>query len=326
MIRTVAVLLIAVLAGVSIASAAELPLQLKPSAAVTQDVILVGDLWDNAGAKATQPVARAPQPGKRVTLDSRWLGNLAASNGLDWRPASAFDRIVVERSGQTIDVSLVESELHDALAMEGLPATSSFEISGRQTLSIIVPSDAPAKVAIRELVMDTHNQRFAATVEAPAGQPNAQRVKIMGRIFSTTRLPMLVRVMNRGEVITAQDLVWSDVRDDNLRQDLVTDPKQLIGMEPRQLLRANAPVRLAELQRPMAITRNGLVTMQLQTPYMSLSTQGRAMEDAGIGDTVRVTNLQTKQVVEARVQGPGLVVVNAVLNPIPARKQTAQVN
>ena len=129
--------------------------------------------------------------------------------------------------------------------------------------------------------------------------------------------------MNRGEVITEKDLIWSDMRDDNLRQDLVIDPKQIIGMEPRMLVKANLPIRIADLQRPMAVSRNGLVTMQLQTPYMSLSAQGRAMEDAGVGDMVRVTNLQTKQVIEARVQGPGLVVVAATTSNAPAKPQTA---
>ena len=151
----------------------------------------------------------------------------------------------------------------------------------------------------------------AATVEAPAGSPQATRVKVAGRTFSTTRIPVLMRAMNKGDTIGSQDLIWAEVRDDNLRQDLVVDPKQLIGLEPKQLLKANSPIRLADLQRPMAVSRNGLVTMLLQTPFMTLTAQGKAMDDGGIGDTVRVTNLQTKQVIEARVQAAGTVVVSA---------------
>ncbi len=293
------------------AKADPLPLQLKTEAAITQDVIRVGDLWDNAGDKADMAIAQAPKPGRRISLDARWLYQLANNNGINWRPASQFDHVVVERSGQSIDVSAIETELREALTLEGLPPSSTFEITNRQTLSVVIPSDAPATLAIKDLVVDTRTQRFTATVEAPAGSPQATRVKVAGRTFSTTRIPVLMRAMNKGDTIGSQDLIWAEVRDDNLRQDLVVDPKQLIGLEPKQLLKANSPIRLADLQRPMAVSRNGLVTMLLQTPFMTLTAQGKAMDDGGIGDTVRVTNLQTKQVIEARVQAAGTVVVSA---------------
>ena len=323
MIRAFCLLLLVSFGAGSAAMADALPMQLKSAVTVTQDVIHVGDLWDNAGDKAGMAIAQAPQPGKRVTLDTRWLTTLASNNGLDWRPGSQFERTVVERAGQTIDLTLVETELRDALNLEGLPSTSTFEINSRQNLAIVLPTDVAATVAIKDVVLDRRTQRFNATIEAPAGSPTAVRIKISGRTFAITRLPVLNRAMNRGEVITEKDLIWSDMRDDNLRQDLVIDPKQIIGMEPRMLVKANLPIRIADLQRPMAVSRNGLVTMQLQTPYMSLSAQGRAMEDAGVGDIVRVTNLQTKQVIEARVQGPGLVVVAATTSNAPAKPQTA---
>jgi flagella basal body P-ring formation protein FlgA len=314
---------------VTTAKADPLPLQLKTEAVVTQDVIRVGDLWENAGDKADMAIAQAPKPGRRVSLDTRWLTTLASNNGINWRPSSQFEHIVVERSGRAIELPLIESELREALTLEGLPTTSNFEITNRQNLSVIIPADAPATIAIKEMVMDSRTQRFAAVIEAPAGSPQAIRVKITGRTFATTRVPVLSHAMNRGETIASKDLIWTEVRDDNLHQDLVIDPKQLIGMEPRQLLKANNPVRLADLQRPMAVSRNGLVTLLLQTPYMTLTAQGRAMDDAGIGDTVRVTNLQTKQVIEARVQAPGTVVVAAtsqIIQTAASRSLTTAAN
>jgi len=317
MLRATTLFLIAVLGFAHHAAADSLPLQLKTNVTITQDVIRVGDLWENAESKADLAIAQAPQPGKRVILDTRWLVTLANNNGLDWRPTTQFDRSVVERVGQNIDLNLVETELREALTLEGLPTTSTFEITNRQSLTVAIPADSAPTLAIKDLVVDSRTQRFTALVEAPAGSPSAVRIKVTGRTFATTRMPVLIRAMNRGETISAQDLIMTDVRDDSLRQDLVIDPKQLIGMEPRLLLKSNTPIRLAELQRPMAVSRNSLVTMQLHTPYMNLTTQGKAMDDASVGDIVRVTNLQTKQIVEARVQGPGMVIVaaTAAINP-----------
>ena len=323
MIRATAILMLALMGYATAALADSLPMQLKTGATVTQDVIRVGDLWENAGDKANLAIAQAPQPGKRVTLDNRWLVNLANNNGLEWRSSSQFERIVVERGGQSIDLNLVETELREALTLEGMPKGSTFEISNRQSLSLIIPMDAEPTIAIKDLSIDARTQRFTATVETPAGSPSALRVKVSGRTFNTTRLPVLGRAMNRGETIGEQDIIWTEVRDDNLRQDLVIDPKKIIGMEPRLLLKALSPLRIADLQRPMAVSRNGLVTMTLQTPFMTLITQGKAMEDAGVGDIVRVTNLQTKQIVEARVQGPGSVMVAATAAITPTKPMTA---
>lgn len=323
MIRASLVLSIALLGTIHAAAADSLPLELKGEVSISQDVIHVGDLWDNAGDKAGMAIAQAPQPGKRVTLNSRWLSNLASSNGLDWHPASQFDHTVVERVGQTIDVNVVETELREALNLEGVPSTSTFEINNRQALAIVLPADASPTIAIKNLILDRRTHRFSATVETPAGSPAATQIKITGRTFATTRLPVLNRTVNLGDTITAQDIIWTDMRDENLRQDLLVDPARIIGMEPRVLLKSNTPIRAADLQRPMAVTRNSQVTMLLQTPYMKLSTQGRAMDDAAIGDTVRVTNLQTKQIIEGRVQSPGIVAITATSALTSSKPQTA---
>lgn len=290
------------------ALAAGLPAQLKPVASVEGDVIRLGDIWDNAGDKAQVAIANAPQPGKRVTLDARWLAAVAAAHGLDWRPANIFEKSVLERAGTKVDMALIETELKEALAMEGLPANSGFDISNRAALDIAVPAGSPNTVAVRDVTYDARTQRFGATVEAPAGAPTAQRIRITGRTWTTTRVPALIRAMNRGQVITERDLDWVEMRETN-RRDLVLDASQLVGMEPRYQLRAGQPIRSAELQRPLMVNRNQVVTMVMKTPFMTLSAQGRAAEDGGKGDLIRVTNLQTKQIVEAVIEAPGRVSV-----------------
>lgn len=293
------------------------PPQLKGQATIADEVIRAGDIWDNIGAKAQTPIARAPQPGRHLTLDARWLSAMANSAGIDWRPSSNYDRIVVDRAGQNVEINTVETELREALSMEGLPKGAQFEISNRSALSIVIPTDAQPTVAIKDVVIDPRTQRFSAVAEIPAGSPQATRVKITGRTFMTTRIPTLARAMGRGETISERDIVWSEVRDEALRQDCVTDAQQIIGMEPKTLLKVGAPIRLTELQRPILVGRNALVTMILQTPFMTLTSQGRASEDGGLGDLVKVTNLQTKQVVEGRVQGSGTVLVAAVPSARP---------
>ncbi|MDA8230688.1 MAG: flagellar basal body P-ring formation chaperone FlgA [Magnetospirillum sp.] len=292
-----------------LAVAAGLPVQLRSEATINGDAIRLGDLWDNLGDKAGTAIAAAPQPGRRVTLDARWLAAVAGTNGIDWHPSSPFDRIVVERAGRTVDPASIESAVREALAMQGLPQGTGFELSSRSALAIVIPADAQPDVAVHDLDVDQRTQRFSATVEVPAGAPNAIRVRVSGRTFTTTKIPVLNRTVARGDVIGERDIDWLDVRDDNMRRDIALEPRELVGMEPRFQVKAGMPVRLADLQRPILVSRNSTVTMVLRTPYMTLTSQGRATEDGGRGDIVHVTNTQTKQVVEALVEGPGTVSV-----------------
>jgi len=304
---TIAGLALAAVLGTS--RAAELPPQLKPSVVLTGDAITLGDIWENIGDKAGTPLANAPAPGKRVTLETRWLLAVAQSYGIDWRPASPFERSVVERAGQSVDIRVIETELREALAMEGAPAGASIEISNRQQLHIVIPTTTSPTVAVKDLVYDQRMNRFQAVLEAPAGAPNSVRFKVMGNVFASARIPVLAHPMGRGETISDADIQWVDVREEVVRRDIVTNPRMLIGQEPRYQLRAGVPVRTTEVQKPVVVGKNSSVTIVLRSKFMTLTAQGRAVEDGSVGDVIRVTNVQSKQTVDARIEGPGQVSV-----------------
>lgn len=310
LLLAVALSLAANAAMLGAALAGSLPASLRPAASIEGDTVKLGDLWDNLGDKAEVVIAPAPQPGKRVTADARWLSAVAQNYGVNWQPANAFENIVIERAAQMIDVKLVESELREALAAEGVATPFDFEITNRTALNMMIPTgNGPVGVAVRDVVWDSRTARFSATVEAPAGAPNAQRQRVTGHVFTTARVPVLNHAMSRGDVIAERDIDWVEARAEAVRRDIITDIRQLIGQEPRLQLRAGAPIRAGELQRPILVPRNSSVTMTVKTPFMKLTTQGRAIEEGGKGDVIRVTNLNSKRVVEAIVDGPGTVVV-----------------
>ncbi len=300
---------LALAAAFGSARATELPPQLKPNVVLTGDAITLGDIWENIGDKAATPLANAPAPGKRITLETRWLVAVAQSYGIDWRPATPFERSVVERAGQSVDIRAIETELKEALAMEGAPAGASIEISNRQQLHIVIPTTTSPTVAVKDLVYDPRMNRFQAVLEAPAGAPNSVRFKVMGSVFASARIPVLVHAMGRGEVIGEADIQWVDVREEVVRRDVISNPRMLIGLEPRYQLRPGVPVRTNEVQKSVVVGKNSSVTIVLRSKFMTLTAQGRAIEDGSVGDVVRVTNVQSKQTVDAKVEGPGQVSV-----------------
>ena len=283
--------------------------QLKPMVTLDAETIKLGDLWDEAGDKAGIVLARAPEPGRRIVLEARWLAAVANAYGLDWRPVTSFERCTLERAARTIDPREIETQVREALIQAGAPPSSSIELSNRASLRLQIPSSAEATVAVRDLNYDPRMNRFSAIIESPAESANAQRLKVSGTVYASVRVPVLTHAMGRGEVISENDIELLDVRDEMLRRNIVTNARLLIGQEPRVSLQAGTPIRTSDLQKPVVVARNSAVTMIVRTPMMTLTAQGRASEDGSTGDVIRVTNIQSKQTIDARVVGPGQVLV-----------------
>jgi flagella basal body P-ring formation protein FlgA len=285
------------------------PVALKPQALVEGDLLALGDIFDNLdAAKAKKPVAYAPKPGQRVTLDANWLYALAQQQGVAWRPATLYDRIVVERAGQQVSKDAIDNALLSALAPYGVASDAVVQLANNQ-LAISIPMDAKPMVAVRGLVYDDRSRRFSATLEVPAGTSNAQQVKVSGRVASQMDIPVLIRAIQKNEPIGPEDLKMVPMNSDVVRQDILTDPQQIVGKAPRRFLKAGQAVTQQDVQRPVMVPKNSSVTMVLRTGAMTLTALGHANEDGGEGDVIHVTNVKSKSVVEAQVIGQGLVTV-----------------
>lgn len=168
---------------------------------------------------------------------------------------------------------------------------------------------AGAGVTVEGLTYDPRSGRVAAFV-ASDGEAG-ESLRVTGRIRHIVEVPVLTRMIGPGETVAAQDIARVQVAADRLTQGFATDAADLVGKTPRRALRPSEPVRVADLQMPVLVKRNELVTITLQTPSLVLSAQGKAMEDGGKGATIRVTNTKSGRVLDALVTGPGAVAVAA---------------
>ncbi len=284
---------------------------LRETVRVDGQYVHLGDLFMGAGEKADVRVAYAPDPGKRSVFDATWLYRVARAYGLDWRPLSTHDQIVVERDSIVIEREEIEDRILAALADRGAEADTQVEV-GNRMLRIHVPADAPAALDVADVVFDERTRRFTAVIVAPADHPSSKRYRITGRLHRVTEVPVLARRVLAGEVIGRRDVTWARVRTSRLQRDVVVDAADLIGKAPRRGLRAGTPVRTSQIRRPVMVPKGGLVTMVLHTPKMTLTARGRALEEGSDGDTIRVTNTQSSTVVEAVVIGAGEVTVRPV--------------
>src|SRR5690348_15419369 len=89
--------------------AAEAGLTLRDSVMVNDDVVRLGDLFNEPLSMGDAPVAQAPLPGQTIVLDNRFLRSLIRAYSLDWAPASKYQRVLVARAAQKIDPAQVTS-------------------------------------------------------------------------------------------------------------------------------------------------------------------------------------------------------------------------
>ncbi|MDV7141382.1 flagellar basal body P-ring formation chaperone FlgA [Tropicimonas sp. TH_r6] len=91
----------------------------------------------------------------------------------------------------------------------------------------------------------------------------------------------------------------------------LSDPEAAIGMEARVVLYAGRAIRPEDLVPPAAIERNQIVMLVFNQGGLAISTEGRSLSRAAIGERVRVMNLSSRNTVSGVVSPDGRVFVGS---------------
>lgn len=113
------------------------------------------------------------------------------------------------------------------------------------------------------------------------------------------------RTLRPGVLITADALTIRDGRQPGAF-DRISD---VAGQEARVALYAGRPIPFDAVGPPAVVNRNEIVPLIFRTEGLSISTEGRAMERGGVGDRIRVMNLQSRTSLFGLVQADGSIKV-----------------
>jgi flagella basal body P-ring formation protein FlgA len=284
------------------------PVLLRPQVTVGGPDVRIGDVFTNAGAAAAAVFARSPQVGQPLILDALTLHRLARGYGLAWQPGSPAERAVVERASTVVDAHQITTLVQQELAARGLEGDDLYVELAVPGTGMAIPAEAT--VGIERFAYTPTGRRFTATVAATIGGTAVHRTSISGQISRMVELPVLTRMLRRGEPIEADDIQWLEMRDQRLPGNAILDAEQLIGLTPRRSLRPGVPILTSDVRPPLLIERGGTVTLVLETPAMTLTAVGQALQDGALGDVVRIANLQSRSVVSGEITAAGTVRVN----------------
>jgi flagella basal body P-ring formation protein FlgA len=268
-------------------------------------VVRLSDLFDEAGANADRVLGPGPGAGGRIVVEAAQLGAIARQFGVDWRPASSADRAVLDRPGRPMRREDVLRAVKTALMAAGASADCDIELAG--FTPPLVPFEADPQPVVADLDYDADAGRFSAMVSVTGESMEPLHLRVTGRADDTVELPVATARLLAGNVLRADDVHMARVHTAMIRGEMVRRPDDAIGMQVKRQIAAGQPLALTELTRPSMVQKGAIVLMMLDSPGITLTAQGQAMEPGALNERIRVLNPASHAVVEAEVIGPDRV-------------------
>ena len=147
-------------------------------------------------------------------------------------------------------------------------------------------------------------RRLVARANAPAAAPSPG-----GDRARSAEALVYARDFAAGDIVRAEDLVWSKSSDLLVPIDAPRDARSIIGQAARRPLRAGSAVSAKDVAAAQVIKTNDLVSVAYEADGVRLVLQGRALGPAAAGDAFNVINPGSKKEIQAIATGPGTAVV-----------------
>ncbi len=289
--------------GASDASASEL--KLRSTISVTDDVIRIGDLFENAGRAADIAIFRSPAPGKIGVLTPTRVAYALRNHGLRWRNAIGVSEVTINRAGRVIPLAEIEGVIKNHLeASEAIPSASDVALTfDRRTAPLTISEQETAPVDVLQVNYDSRTKRFVALVQAPG---TAKR-RYVGRITEVVEVPVLRTTIERGQRISRSDVELRRLSRARVNASVILNANSIIGHAATRKLKAGVTVRKRDIRQIRMVKKSATITIVYKIPGLSLSTRGRAIQHGSRGDTIMVMNLRSRKMIEAEVIGPDTV-------------------
>jgi len=298
---------------------------LKAEVVVSGDFVRIGDVLENAGAKANEPIFKAPDLGASGTIQVHRVMEALRTHGIVVFDTRNLTEVLVSRASRSVTLSDLGRAIAEAAAKR-------YEIANASDLSVtfdrhmnplqVEPNvnEAPRVVSV---TVDQRNNRFEAIIDMPGSLAlRRSPVRFTGTLIETVEVVTLARPIPRGESIRESDIVLERLPRAEVQTDALSKSELVVNQAARRALRSGQTLRAADLMKPQIVSRDDGVTIIFRTKSITLTLRGKAMGNGAEGEMISVLNPTSKRIVQATITAPGVVTVYEA-NPITT---TALVN
>lgn len=111
------------------------------------------------------------------------------------------------------------------------------------------------------------------------------------------------RTIRAQSVILEKDLAMTP----EARAGAFSEMADVVGQEARITLYAGRPIRFDDVGPPAVVDRNQIVFLEYRRAGLRISTEGRALQRGGVGDLIRIMNLQSRATLFGLIQPDGTI-------------------
>lgn len=243
---------------------------------------------------------KMPPPGQEIILKSEDLHQFLMLYAID-APIILKDIVIVSLAPGPVSTLLLSQLLQQHLQQK--------YGSGPWTIQLQNSPDTAVSSKDIHIEQSTLNGQFFSCSIVLLG--SNQRLTVNAIVKRCTKVPVVNRLILPHETIQTNDIQWIDTEIHSTLADYALKAEELVGFNPfGQSLVPGVLIKKNHLKKPKVITRGALVSLTLQTPYMVLTQRkAQAMEDGGIGDSIKVCNLDTKRIITGIVKNSRTVEV-----------------
>lgn len=239
--------------------------------------------------------------------------------GFLW-PISAHGFSLTLNPGQPLTADIVRTIAESEYARNNPNSEPMVELGNdharRKALKIISPhlplaNKARSPMTIQPVRFNQEAGQDRFTLEIVASLPTGQQSKISftGKVDEEILYPTLHRQVLRGQLITADNLIYEWQSPHASRRPL-TDLADIVGKQANRTLRAGSVIFAKDLQAHQMVARGDEVTVIYRKGPLLLTTIGRALDHGKQDDRILISNLDTRQQFKAVVTGPKEVTVS----------------
>lgn len=306
------------LAGAPGPARAGVVVRVAPEVLVDREDVRLADLGAIEGDEPLASYLRAisvgpaPAPGTIHRLEADALRHRLRQLRVD--PAKVRlvvpERVVIRRAFQIVPgAALVEAvrrraaaqleadgESADALALVPVTPPADLQLpTGQVELDARVPEVARTGAFL------------AATVAVRVNGRDHQAVPLTFRVGRYRRVVVAARLLEPKTALRATDFQIERRPSTELPFDAIDEIPNATDVDLVRALKPGEIVTARALRRKALVRRGEAVTLVLEGRGFRITTQGRALEDAGRMEPVRVVNPTSKREILGRVEGPGVV-------------------
>lgn len=291
-----------------VAATAEAAPALRGNVTVTNQVVTVADMFDDAGALAETAIFSAPAPGTTGTVDLATIRAAAARVGIQTFEANGLAAVTVTRAGMIVDEATLESLIAEELSHRGLigPGVNSTIQFSRFVDPIQVSTNGVA-VRLESLRYTKGSRDFAVRFMLADGK---RPLELSGTVDLTIEMPHLAANLPAGTILTPDNVVMKAVPVGQADAYGYVPVDQLVGMALNRQSREGMLLRASDVSPPLAVSKNDLVTIIYRRGPMTLTVKGQAITNASRGNSLQVLNLMSNRVITATAVSPGTVEVD----------------